>query len=66
MLALDEAYNEVLVGTPDRRYGWVLSRTPALPEARLQALLARAQALGFDASAFQRVPQRQPLGEPTP
>lgn len=63
ILALDEGYSEVLVGTPDRRYGWVLARQPQLPEARLQALLARAQALGFDAAAFRRMPQTQELGQ---
>src|SRR5574343_1514798 len=30
ILALDEGYSEVLVGTPDRRYGWVLARQPQL------------------------------------
>lgn len=61
ILALDSDYSEVLVGTPDRRYAWILARRPDLPEARIQALLNRAQALGFDASAFKRVPQLQPL-----
>ncbi|MDL5030321.1 lipocalin family protein [Pelomonas sp. APW6] len=57
ILALDEGYTEVLVGAPNRRYAWVLAREPQLPEARLNALLDRAAALGFDRSAFQRTPQ---------
>lgn len=57
ILALDEGYTEVLVGAPDRRYAWVLAREPQLPESRLQALLDRAAALGFDRGAFQRTPQ---------
>lgn len=61
ILALADDYSEVLVGTPDRRYGWILARRPDLPEARVQALLERAKALGFDAAAFRRVPQIQPL-----
>jgi len=61
ILALDDDYSEVLVGTPDRRYGWILARRPDLPEARAQALLVRARALGFDVAAFRRVPQIQPL-----
>lgn len=61
ILALDDDYSEVLVGTPDRRYGWILARRPDLPEARVQALLERARVLGFDAAAFRRVPQVQPL-----
>ncbi|WP_077037614.1 lipocalin family protein [Pelomonas sp. KK5] len=63
ILALDDDYSEVLVGTPDRRYGWILARRPDLPEARVQGLLERAKALGFDAAAFKRVPQIQPLDD---
>lgn len=57
ILALDEGYTEVLVGAPNRRYAWILAREPQLPEARIEALLTRAAALGFDRSAFQRTPQ---------
>jgi apolipoprotein D and lipocalin family protein len=61
VLALDPDYRHVLVGTPDRDYGWVLSRTPQMEEAALQALLDRAAALGFDKAAFKRTPQTQPM-----
>lgn len=61
VLALDPDYRQVLVGAPSRKYAWVLSRTPQMDEAALQALLERAAALGFDKAAFKRTPQRQPL-----
>ena len=61
VLALDPEYRHVLVGAPNRKYAWVLSRTPQLDEATLEALLDRAATLGFDKSAFQRTPQTQPL-----
>jgi len=57
ILALDPDYSEVLVGAPDRRYAWILARRPDLPEDRVQALLERAKALGFDAAAFRRTLQ---------
>lgn len=60
ILALDDDYTEVLVGSPDRRFAWILARRPQWPEARVQALLARAQALGFEAAAFQRVVHTPP------
>lgn len=67
ILALDEAYSEVLVGEPGREYGWILARRPDLPEARIQALLERASALGFPAQRFQRVAHGRPLeASPTP
>lgn len=58
VLALDPDYRWVLVGEPGRRYAWVLARAQTMDEAQLQALLARAQALGFDAAAFRRTPIR--------
>src|SRR5574343_992234 len=61
VLALDDDYRQVLVGAPSRQYAWVLSRTPQMDEAALQALLDRAAELGFNKAAFQRTPQTQPL-----
>ena len=61
VLALDAGYSQVLVGTPSRRYAWVLSRTPQMDEDALNQLLDRAAALGFDRAAFRRTPQNQPL-----
>jgi apolipoprotein D and lipocalin family protein len=61
VLALDPDYKTALVGEPSRRYAWILSRAPTLDEGRLQALLARAQALGFDRAAFVRTPQTAPI-----
>jgi len=61
VLALDPEYRQVLVGAPNRKYAWVLSRTPQLDDGALEALLDRAAALGFDKTAFKRTPQTQPL-----
>ena len=32
VIGLDENYQWAIVGTPSRKYGWVLSRTPTLDE----------------------------------
>ena len=61
VLALPGDYRWVLVGAPSRQYGWVLSRTPQMAPADLDAALARAQALGFERAAFKLTPQTQPL-----
>jgi len=61
VLSLDPDYRQVLVGEPGRKFAWVLSRTPQMDEATLQALLNRAAELGFDKSAFVRTPQTRPL-----
>jgi apolipoprotein D and lipocalin family protein len=57
VLALDPSYSAVLVGEPGRRYAWILARSPLLDAASLEALLARAQELGFDRTAFRLTPQ---------
>ena len=61
ILALADDYRWVLVGEPDRKFGWVLSRTPSLPAADLEAALGRAQALRYEREAFKLTPQTQPL-----
>lgn len=49
--ALDkDNYDYALVTGPDTGYLWILSRTPSLPQATLERLLAQAQQSGFDTS----------------
>ncbi|OQW34788.1 MAG: hypothetical protein A4E19_17890 [Nitrospira sp. SG-bin1] len=50
ILDLDPEYQTALVGTPDRRYLWVLSRRPHLDEATYQRLVGKARQLGFPIS----------------
>ncbi len=48
VIALDPDYQWAMVGEPDRRYLWILSRTPDMADSQLQALKARAEAMGYD------------------
>lgn len=48
ILKLDRDYQVALVGTPDRKSLWVLSRAPRLDDAALDAELDYARSLGFD------------------
>lgn len=48
ILKLDRDYQVALVGTPDRKDLWVLSRAPVLDELSLRAELDYARTLGFD------------------
>ena len=50
VIALDDQHTYALVGTEDRKYLWVLSRTPLMEAERYQRLLAVAQGQGFDVS----------------
>jgi apolipoprotein D and lipocalin family protein len=57
VIALDDAYRYALVGTPDRKYLWVLSRTPELDAATYGELMSIATQQGFDVSKVIRTPQ---------
>ena len=50
ILDLDPEYRTTMVGTPDRRYLWILSRTPQLEEATYRRLVERARELGYPVS----------------
>jgi apolipoprotein D and lipocalin family protein len=45
---LDPDYETAIVGTPDREYLWILSRTPTMDAEQYQRLVERCRALGFD------------------
>ena len=48
IIDLDPQYQWVVVSEPQREYLWILSRTPQMPAATYQALLAKLEVLGFD------------------
>lgn len=48
ILHVDDTYQEAIVGTPDRRFLWLLARTPRISAQRKAALVAKAETLGFD------------------
>src|SRR5512136_1562029 len=45
ILYLDEGYQTVIVGTPDRKNLWIMARTPAIDEARYTELVGIAGGL---------------------
>ncbi len=48
ILALGDDYDHALVGSDNRRYLWILSRSTEMPESLLERLLEVASAQGFD------------------
>jgi apolipoprotein D and lipocalin family protein len=57
VMALDDAHTYSLVGTPDRKYLWVLSRTPQMDASVYERVLGVAREQGFDVSKLARTPQ---------
>jgi apolipoprotein D and lipocalin family protein len=53
ILYLDDDYQSVLVGTPDRKYGWVLARTKTLNPNQWQAIEQSMQSQGYERDRFE-------------
>ena len=47
IIALDPDYQWALVGHPQRKYLWILSRSPKMDAKLVEALLAQARSLGY-------------------
>jgi apolipoprotein D and lipocalin family protein len=57
VMELGPQYDYSVVGSPDRKYLWILARTPRLDPATYQSLVDRARAQGFDTSTLIQTPQ---------
>jgi apolipoprotein D and lipocalin family protein len=61
VIGLADDYGWAVVGSPNREYLWILSRTPSLEDAQYEQALGRAKANGFDVSRLERT-DRGPTG----
>jgi len=60
-------YRYAVVGHPSRDYLWILSRTPQLAEDDRSAILAHAEANGFETKRLEYTPEGpEPVGTPAP
>ena len=50
ILSIDDQYNSVLIGSPDRRYLWILSRQKFIQKESFADYLKKAKKNGFDTS----------------
>ena len=53
IIGLDENYQWAVVGTPGRKYGWVLSRTPTLPDETMQEIYKILKSQNYDPATFE-------------
>ena len=53
IIGLDENYQWAVVGTPGRKYGWVLSRTPSLPDETMQEIFDILKSQNYDPESFE-------------
>ncbi len=52
IIELGRDYDYAVVGTPNRKYLWVLSRTPQMDEALYSLLIESAKSKGFNVGAL--------------
>ena len=61
VIGLGKDYEYALIGTPTRRWGWILARDPHPSDAQIQAWMAELKAQGYDPADFVRTPQSGPV-----
>jgi apolipoprotein D and lipocalin family protein len=59
IIALDEDYRWTVVGVPNQKYVWIMSRDPQFPRSEVDAVIERVKALGYDMSEIVYVPHSQ-------
>jgi len=66
ILDLADDYDAAMVGTPNRKHLWLLSRTPSLPGTELSAFIARADQQGFNTARLLYTEQTVRHAPPAP
>ena len=61
IVKLGSNYEYSVVGTPDRKYLWILSRTPQMDERLFSELTEFARSQGFDITRLIRTFQQAPV-----
>ncbi len=57
IIDLDSDYQYAVVGHPSYRFGWILSRTPTLPEETFRCIVERLEGQGYDFEEFRMIDQ---------
>ncbi len=57
VIALDPDYRWAMVGHPDKKYLWILSRTPEMAPGIYKKLVAQANSLGYHIESLKKTDQ---------
>ena len=57
IIGLDKEYKFAVVGTPSRKYGWILSRTPKLSGEEMQTAFSILKQQGYNPKDFEMTEQ---------
>ena len=53
IIGIDEEYKYAVIGHPKRKYGWILSRTPTLPNDELNYIFELLRQQGYNPKNFE-------------
>jgi apolipoprotein D and lipocalin family protein len=59
IIGLEENYRWAVVGTPSRKYGWILSRTPSLPESTIEEIFSLLKSQNYNPVDFEISKQKE-------
>ena len=57
---LSDDYSQTVIGRNKRDYVWIMARSPQIPEADYERIVAELAAQGYDVTKLRKVPQRWP------
>ncbi|MCV6605784.1 MAG: lipocalin family protein, partial [Porticoccaceae bacterium] len=57
VMYLSEDYQQTIIAHPNRRYAWIMQRTPLMSDDTYSQLLDKLQAAGYERSMIKRQPQ---------
>ncbi len=57
IIGLDDNYRWAIIGSPNRKYGWILAREPHLGSEQLQYIYQILEKQGYNPGEFQMTPQ---------
>jgi len=58
IIDLAEDYSYTVIGVPNRKFIWIMSRKPEIPDNTYQSILKRAEENGYDISKIVKMPQK--------
>jgi len=58
IIDLADDYSYAVVGTPSRKYGWILCREPHMADSTYRTVSNRLHARGYDPADFERTEQK--------
>jgi apolipoprotein D and lipocalin family protein len=59
IIGLDENYQWAVIGTPSRKYGWILSRKQSLPDETMQEVFGILKSQNYNPEDFEMSKQKE-------